>query len=68
MHDLGRCGRRLERRGRRAGIGDARRSRGGGEAFKFVQVSNCHAGFAKPANPDTGLPPRRAEGYFPSAA
>ena len=53
MHDLGRYRRALDRSRRRAGPlgilgGASRRSSG----FTFLQISDSHLGFDKPANPN----------------
>ena len=49
MHALGGNRRRLDGRGRRAGLAPDRLGEG---SFSFVQISDSHIGFSKPANPD----------------
>jgi 3',5'-cyclic AMP phosphodiesterase CpdA len=52
MHAVGRNRRGLDGRRRRARIAADRLGESSGEHFSFVQISDSHIGFAKPANPD----------------
>ena len=56
MHGLGGNGRRLDARRRRPDLTPHRLGEGGGQGFSFVQISDSHVGFDKPANPDARAP------------
>ena len=60
MHDLGRLRPRVDAVGRRSDIENHRRGAGGTAGFSFVQISDSHIGFNKPANPNPNATLREA--------